>query len=166
MWPDHEILERDGRLVLGGCPRTRRGNAVGLAVALVVALPVFLSFLWLGCLDVRIVAPLGVLSILGGLAAAWRAATGDWSLSEDRDIVFDRIANRVAKKGVCLCKASEITHVELRHDEGPPDLVLVLGVAPAQAATTQHRLPILNGYDLSTLGPRVAEYLGVPFVKN
>jgi hypothetical protein len=164
-WPEYEIVEREGRLVLGGCPRTRRGNAVGLAVALLVALPVFLVFLWLGGLEVRVLAPLGVLSVLGGLVTAWKAAEGDWELSEGRDIVFDRAADRVAKKGARLCAASEITRVQLTSSRGTRKwLLLVLGGQAVDAAIPERRLRILEGLGLADHGQRVAAYLRVPFV--
>jgi hypothetical protein len=136
---------------------------MGLAVGLLVALPVLLVFLWIGGVDPSVLIPLGVLSIGGGLVVAWKAARGDWQLHETRDVVFDRAADEIRKRGKRVCAVTEVVRVELIDPrESEERLTLVLD-ARGDKPDSKRRLPLLAGPDLTEPGKRVAAYLRVPF---
>ena len=168
-WPEYEVLERDGRLLVGRSPRVRRGNKVGLGVALLTAMPLLLVFIWIGAdAPTWSMASLGVLSAAGGLWCFGQSLAGDFELHESRDIVFDRTGDRVMRKGTVVCSLSGITAVEVktypsRHDEpAPPDeLVLSFRKLHAGSPAANERIVLLKGLasDLEEPASRIRAYV-------
>ena len=174
-WPEYEVLERDGRLIVGRSPRVRRGNRVGLGVALLIAVPVMLALFWMGGAPAWGMASLGVLSAAGGLWCFRQALTGDFELHERRDIVFERTGDRVMSKGTVVCALSGITAVEVktypsRHDEGahPDELVLSFRALQGGSPGAEERIVLLKGLvsDLKEPASRIALYVGVPLRRS
>ena len=164
-WPEFEVIERDGRLIVGPSPRVRRHNRISLSVALIVAVPVLLALTGMAsAVPWPALAGLGALSAIGGVWSLRQALAADFELNERRDITFERAADRVTKKGAALCALSGITGVELKSypsssDGGPPDeLALFVDGAPGG------RIVLLKGLtdDLEEPAARIAAYVGRP----
>lgn len=176
MWPEYEVLEREGRLLVGRSPRVRRGNRVGLGVALLIAVPVMLALSWMGGAPAWGMASLGVLSAAGGLWCFRQALIGDFELHERRDIVFERTGDRVMSKGTVVCALSGITAVEVKtypeprgDAPGHPDeLVLSIGRLHGGSPAGEERIVLLNGLvsDLEEPASRIAVYVGVPLRRS
>lgn len=172
MWPEYEVLEREGRLLVGRSPRVRRGNRIGLAVALLIAVPVMLALFWFGGAPAWGMASLGVLSAAGGLWSLRQALTGGFELHERRDIVFEKTGDRVMSKGTVVCALSGITAVEVKtypaprgDASGPPDeLALSIGELHGGSPAAEERIVLLKGLssDLEEPASRIAVYVGVP----
>lgn len=165
-WPEFEVLEREGRLLVGRSPRVRRGNRIGLGVGLLIGVPVMLALFWYGGAPAWGMAALGVLSGAGGLWIFRQAMTGDFELHERRDISFERTGDRVASKGRVLGALSDIRAVEVKTyatsgvREGAPD-ELALSIAG-------ERIVLLKGLvsDLEEPASRIAAYVGVPLRRS
>jgi hypothetical protein len=164
------VLERAGRLLVGRSPRVRRGNRIGLAVALLVAAPVMLGLFWFGGAPAWGMAALGAPFVAGGLWSLREALTGDFELCERRDIVFEKTGDRVMREGTVVCALSGITAVEVktyptRGGDGPPDeLALSIGALPGGSPAAADRIVLLKGLssDLEEPASRIAAYVGVP----
>jgi len=174
-WPEYEVLEREGRLLVGRSPRIRRGKMIGLGVALLIAVPVMLALFWYGGAPAWGMASLGVLSGAGGLWSFRQALTGDFELHERRDIVFERTSDRVTSKRTLICALSDITAVEVKTyptsgvGEGPPDeLALSIGKLHSGSSAAEERIVLLKGLvsDLEEPASHIAVYVGVPLRRS
>lgn len=174
MWPEFEVLERDGRLLVGRSPRVRRGNRVGLGAALVVGVPLLLVFVWIGANapSWMIAIPAG-LSVAGGLWCFSQALSGDFELDEGHDIVFDAAGDRVLKRGAVVCALRDIVSVEVtsppihynnatdQASSAPGELALFITRSDAHPPGGSERIVLLTGpsSDLELPGGQIRSYL-------
>ena len=162
-FPQFEADEREGRLLLGPSPRARRGNRVGLGAGLAVFVPFILAFFWIDDAPKWPILAIGVFSVAGGLLSFGQALTGNFELHESRDIVLDRAANRVTRKGKVVCALSDITCVERKfYRKQRDELALLIRKSRGGSPGTEERVVLLKGADLQEPGARIAAYVGVP----
>lgn len=168
-WPEYEVVEGEGRLLVGRSPRVRRGNRISLGVGLLIAVPVMLALLWYGGAPAWGMASLAALSLACGLWTLRQALTGDFELHEGRDVVFEKAGDRVTSKGTVICALSGIAGVEVKTyptvGDGPPDeLALSIGQHHGGSPAAEERIVLLKGLasDLEEPASRIAAYVGVP----